>query len=234
MKNQNKNEELFRRYLDGELNSEEEMEALRMIAEDEEMRELLRFERTLFQTFSGEPDPESFDVPDRFTDSVMSKIAESGAPSPSKKKKPVLNLLFQKKEVSFRPVYAAAAVILLAMGFSFLMQPAEEEPVFADAGDPGVSAQVVSETESNIWIRFVYFDEEAESIEVAGDFSGWEPVSLSRELAGDRQVWTGLVPIPRGEHRYMFIKDGEQWVTDPLAEVLQDDGFGNKNAVLYL
>jgi hypothetical protein len=40
--------------------------------------------------------------------------------------------------------------------------------------------------------------------------------------------------MDRGEHRYMFIKNGEKWVTDPLAPVQQDDGFGNKNAVIYL
>jgi hypothetical protein len=40
--------------------------------------------------------------------------------------------------------------------------------------------------------------------------------------------------MERGEHRYMFVKNGENWVTDPLAAIQQDDGFGNKNAVIYL
>jgi hypothetical protein len=38
----------------------------------------------------------------------------------------------------------------------------------------------------------------------------------------------------RGEHRYMFVKDGEEWVTDPMAPMQREDGFGNKNAVIYL
>jgi hypothetical protein len=49
-----------------------------------------------------------------------------------------------------------------------------------------------------------------------------------------KTVWTGLVPVSRGEHEYQFVVDGEKWVTDPLAPVKEDDGFGAKNAVLKL
>jgi 1,4-alpha-glucan branching enzyme len=96
------------------------------------------------------------------------------------------------------------------------------------------SVQLVSEQESEVWIRFVYFDENAESIAVAGDFSDWDPVNLSREIINDKIVWTGMIPVVRGEHSYMFVKDGEEWLTDPLADVQRDDGFGNKNAVLFI
>jgi hypothetical protein len=30
----------------------------------------------------------------------------------------------------------------------------------------------------------------------------------------------------------MFLIDGTEWKTDPLADRYQDDGFGNRNAVL--
>jgi hypothetical protein len=30
----------------------------------------------------------------------------------------------------------------------------------------------------------------------------------------------------------MFVVDGTAWVTDPDAESFQDDGFGNRNAVV--
>jgi hypothetical protein len=235
MDNQTTNEDFFRRYLDGELSNEEEIRALHMIAEDSEMRELLRFERTLFHTFSGEPDPESFTVPANFTDSVMGRIAQN---QPDVKKDTqnngVFHRLIKPKNMTIRPVYAMAAILLLSFGFGYMLLNESEQEMFASANETEVSAQMVSETESEVWIRFVYFDEEAESIEVAGDFSDWDPVALSREFMGDQQVWTGLIPVTRGEHRYMFVKDGEEWVTDPLAEMQRDDGFGNKNAVLYL
>jgi hypothetical protein len=235
MDNQKTNEELFRQYLDGELSSEEEIRALHMIAENEEMRELLSFERTLFQTFSGEPDPDSFTVPANFSDSVMDRIAQK-QPEVKKEKQEggVIVSLFKSKNIAIRPVYAMAAILLLSFGFGYMLMNESEQEMFASAYETEASAQLVSETESEVWIRFVYFDEDAESIEVAGDFSDWDPVALSREFVGDKQVWTGLIPVTRGEHRYMFVKDGEEWITDPLAAMQHDDGFGNKNAVLYL
>lgn len=235
MDDQKTDEELFRRYLDGELSSEEEIRALHMIAENEEMRELLSFERTLFQTFSGEPDPESFTVPANFSDSVMDRIAQK-QPKAGKEKLEdgVILSLFETKNIAIRPVYAMAAILLLSFGFGYMLLNESEQKMLASAYETEASAQLVSETESEVWIRFVYFDEDAERIEVAGDFSDWDPVALSREFVGDKQVWTGLIPITRGEHRYMFVKDGEEWITDPLAAMQRDDGFGNKNAVLYL
>jgi hypothetical protein len=233
MEDETNRDELFRQYLDGELNDVEESKVLHMIADDPDMREVLHFERTLFQAFGNEMNPDSFTVPENFSDSVMSSIAEK-LPDTNRKEEPAkIFSLFSARQVTLNPVYAAAAVILLSLGFGYLFTiPQSGEIAIADDFD--LSTQMVSETESKVWIRFVYFDETAESIEVAGDFSDWDPVELSREFVGDKQVWTGLIPVTRGEHRYMFVKDGDQWLTDPLAEVQQDDGFGNKNAVLYL
>lgn len=232
-----KNEELFRKFLDGELNEADEQQALHIIADTPEMRELLRFERTLFQTFNREPDPESFEVPEHFSESVMKQLPLREPERSSSVFDSVqswLADLLAPRPLVLRPVYVMAAILLVAggLGYSLLtMQPAGQN---FSGSEMGTSTQTVAETESEIWIRFVYFDDEAEQIEVAGDFSDWEPVPLDEEVVDGRRVWTGLVPITRGEHRYMFVKDGVEWVTDPLASVQRDDGFGNKNAVLYL
>lgn len=234
-------EELFRRYLDGELSSSEERDVLHMIADSEEMREMLRFERSLSMGFSEIQDPGSFTVPDNFSSSVMNRI-EQAESAPEKtdtsKVKPAAPLsLFRKRTVTFHPLLAAAAMILISFGFGYLLLNETQPPAgngFTDGTQTEIQTISGSETESQIWIRFVYFDESAESIEVAGDFNDWEPTELTRETMDGRQVWTGMIPVTRGEHKYMFVKDGEEWVTDPLAEVQQDDGFGNKNAVLYL
>lgn len=82
--------------------------------------------------------------------------------------------------------------------------------------------------------RFVYTNDTADSVAVAGDFSDWAPIPLSPHTVNGETVWTGLVPVPRGEHEYQFVINGERWVTDPLAPDKQDDGFGAKNAVLKL
>lgn len=234
MKNQQDKEVLFRQFLDGELNSEDEKKALHIIAEDSELRDLLRFERTLYQSFSNEPDPESFSVPDGFSDSLMKRIQNEISKKKEDRKSNILKPIFTPREFSVKPVYAVAAALLIMVSFGFLWLSSNQQTGAMVSGNMDMETQLVSETESAIWMRFIYFDEEAESVEVAGDFSDWEPIELSQEFMGDRQVWTGLIPITRGEHRYMFVKDGNEWVTDPLATVQRDDGFGNKNAVIYL
>jgi len=45
-------------------------------------------------------------------------------------------------------------------------------------------------------------------------------------------VWSTIVVLAPGSYEYMFIENGERWVTDPLAARTRDDGFGSKNAVL--
>jgi 1,4-alpha-glucan branching enzyme len=48
----------------------------------------------------------------------------------------------------------------------------------------------------------------------------------------DGGVWTVDIPLRPGVYSYMFVVDGTAWVTDPDAESFQDDGFGNRNAVV--
>jgi hypothetical protein len=83
-----------------------------------------------------------------------------------------------------------------------------------------------------IYVQFVLVDRDANSVAVAGDFNNWQRDGVAlRDSDGDG-VWTGLVALPPGLHKYMFIVDGERWVTDPEAERHVDDGFGMRNAVI--
>jgi len=226
------NDELFRLFLDGELNEEQERRALHMIADDPEMRSMLRFERTLTQSFNSEQDPDSFSVPENFTSNVMDRIRNLDGGREGDNAKGLS--LFKSREVSIRPIYAAAAAILMMFTFGYLILNEKDQTGMTSFAEEGRSIQQVADQESEVWIRFVYFDEEAETMAVAGDFSDWDPVSLTSEQVDGKTVWTGMIPVVRGEHHYMFVKNGDEWVTDPLADVKRDDGFGNKNAVLYL
>lgn len=230
--------ERLRRFLDGELTPEKERHVLNLIAEDDEMRELLRFNRVMSDSLRNDFNAESFTVPEGFTDNVMSEIAqleETTVKEPTwfevvKKK---LEVLFTPREFSFRPatMFAVPALILIVFAGLFEMVPQQTN----ESSEHAAGTQVVSTEESEeVWIRFVYIDDEASQIAVAGNFSDWEPIELDNREMGGKTVWTGLVPVERGEHRYMFVRDGEEWLSDPLAEIQRDDGFGNKNAVIYL
>ena len=70
---------------------------------------------------------------------------------------------------------------------------------------------------------------EAKSVALAGtSTSGQRPPSaVTRRAKG---AWTVVVPLPPGEHLFMFVVDGTQWITPPLADDFVDDGFGRRTA----
>jgi 1,4-alpha-glucan branching enzyme len=75
---------------------------------------------------------------------------------------------------------------------------------------------------------------EASSVAVAGSFNQWSVSShpLVRAKAGG--LWTIVVPLPPGEHAFMYVVDGKEWVSPPLAEDYLDDGFGAKNGIVVV
>ncbi len=239
----NHNDKLFRKYVEGELSREEERKALHNIADDEEMRSMLQFELKLQQSFRREPDIYSFEVPEGFSKSVMQEV--HGLSTAEEKEKQTesaeshpgwLDWLLKPRPVALRPAYAMVLILVLAVALAIpdFSTPEQQQQVTESTPGVGESVQTISQTNDEVWLRFVYIDKNAGSVAVAGDFSDWEPVSLSKQEVNGEQVWTGLISMSRGEHRYMFVKDGEKWVTDPLAPMHREDGFGNKNAVIYL
>ena len=88
-----------------------------------------------------------------------------------------------------------------------------------------------TEADAVVYVQFIFEAPGVRSVAVAGDFSGWDQRHRLEDADGDG-TWTGRVPVRPGVHEYMFIIDGETWVTDPMAERYVDDGFGNRNAVL--
>jgi len=83
-------------------------------------------------------------------------------------------------------------------------------------------------------MRFKFVDRDARSVSVAGSFNQWSTSShpLSRVLTS--ALWEAVVPLPPGEHRFMFVIDGTRWITPPLADDVVDDGFGSKNGVVIV
>ena len=69
----------------------------------------------------------------------------------------------------------------------------------------------------------------ASSVQLAGDFTEWQPTHELHEVSPG--VWAAVVPVRAGVHDYAFVVDGEQWRPDPLAMQV-DDGFGGTNSRL--
>lgn len=87
---------------------------------------------------------------------------------------------------------------------------------------------------SEALVRLALPAEGAESVAVAGDFNDWRTDDVFLEDPEGDGVFVGTLRLPPGSYAYMFVIDGERWVTDPYAVNHRDDGFGNQNAVLRI
>lgn len=240
------NEDIVRRFLDGELSAEEERSALHGIAEDPDARSVLRFDARLRGALA-EGARVRGEVPPGFSERVMAAIEAREAAAPGALVR-LWEALTRPRTLVWRPAYAAGVVALGLLVAVVLLGPlppgfaGSDDRVAGTASDQRPAGGVTSLASTRpaaaeaerVLVRFVFAGTEAESVAVAGDFSRWDPIPLRRRDSNGRSVWTGIVAVPRGEHRYMFVLDGERWVTDPLATAVRDDGFGNRNAILSL
>lgn len=175
--------------------------------------------------------------------------AAAAAPGSAGTIRRAVDALLRPRTLVWRPVYALAAAVLVAAaaGALALLDPAAgpgESPGLAAGGEPGETAApgdpalegpaIARAGADTVFVRFVFEDPGARTVAVAGDFSRWEPIELAPRWRNGDRVWTTVVAVPRGEHRYMFVVDGDRWVTDPLAPAVKDDGFGGRNAILSL
>ncbi len=70
---------------------------------------------------------------------------------------------------------------------------------------------------------------DADSVQVAGGFSDWSPVSMRRSDG----TWTARVPIPPGVYHFGFRVDGE-WIVPDRAPGIVSDDWGRENATLVV
>ena len=139
--------------------------------------------------------------------------------------------LMQPQPVTVRPATLGLAGAAAVLGILLLNQP---EPNLVMPTPVTPTLTVSNPSTPVIYVQFAFVDPEAHSVTVAGDFNDWDAeATILRDSDGDG-VWTGLIALRPGMHKYMFVVNGEQWVTDPEAERYVDDGFGNRNAVIAI
>ena len=97
--------------------------------------------------------------------------------------------------------------------------PPSPRPLPRPAGAPAVRPGLT---------RLSFAAPQAARVEVAGDWSDWNTVPLSRTVNG---VWFVDLAIPPGVYRYAFRVDGTSWQV-PKGVAAVNDGFGGKSAWL--
>jgi hypothetical protein len=73
----------------------------------------------------------------------------------------------------------------------------------------------------------------ATSIQVAGDFNGWQPEQTAFEKMDDSGKWMLQLPLQKGTYRYRLVVDG-QWQQDPYNRMTEMNPFGEMNSVLHV
>jgi 1,4-alpha-glucan branching enzyme len=119
---------------------------------------------------------------------------------------------------------------LVVSGFSRTVSIA----AFAVVGASCATARPAAPAVTPSGVRFVLIHPGARSVALAGSFNQWSASSdlLTRDPRGG--AWTIVVTLPPGEHLFMYVVDGSQWISPPLAADYMDDGFGAKNGVVVV
>lgn len=143
----------------------------------------------------------------------------------------VLSWLASPQPIRVRPIslglIGAAAGLLLFLGRGRL------DTVQPGTPDSAMNMRAVAaETAPVVYVQFVFAKPGAATVTVAGDFNAWDVRGTPLTDTDGDGIWTGRVALRPGVHKYMFVVDGEKWVTDPQADSYVDDGFGMRNAVL--
>lgn len=175
-----------------------------------EEAELVRYEKALKSLSTAR-----MAAPEGFAREVMKRL-------PPRKKRSISGRLAALLTVNrLIPAYSLAggAAVAAALIF-FLVWPRQAALRIADA--------------NTVPVRFEVLAPGAGKVDLVGSFNDWK-VGTAKLKGPDRLgYWTLTLDLPRGRHEYIFLVDGEKWVSDPFAAALKPDGFGRQNALMDL
>jgi serine protease AprX len=83
-------------------------------------------------------------------------------------------------------------------------------------------------------LMFVFHDDTAQSVSVAGDFNGWSPVATPLKR-NDSGLWATEIAVQRaGLFEYKFIVNGQRWIEDPSNGMKAPNNYGGLNSVVVI
>jgi serine protease AprX len=83
-------------------------------------------------------------------------------------------------------------------------------------------------------LEFIYHNDAAESVALAGDFNEWS-TSATPCRRNDDAVWTAQIDLlPPGRYRYKLVVNGARWIEDPANAMKEPDEYGGFNSILHI
>jgi anti-sigma factor RsiW len=213
----NRDREILHKYFDGDMSAaEKEAFMHRLSSEPGLKKEFDAFSKAL-RMVADSPRPA---VPPAFTGEVMKRLPAAAIPLGER----IRIFLFAGR--TFRWNMATALATAFVLTVSLLVVSRQYVPPTG----PTAALRPVAQ-EPVVTVRLNLYAPQARKVAVSGDFNKWQVDAdvMSRQDGG---VWTIDIKVEPGVYSYMFVVDGKAWVTDPDAETYQDDGYGNKNAVM--
>lgn len=216
--NCHKIKKLINPYIDQALNRETTQQVEEHLKSCSACREeYLKLKQVVFALNSTSPQM----IPETFTQNIMAKISQEKIQIQSSWMDRLKKQVFIP-QFSFRLAGAAAiTAVFVFLAFTFL---------FNFSGLPGQKETIAHQVE----VTFTISGIKANQIAVAGDFNGWNTSANQLEDPDGDGIWTGKMYLKPGRYEYMLVVDDAKWVTDPNAKVYADDGFGSRNAVLFI
>lgn len=82
-------------------------------------------------------------------------------------------------------------------------------------------------------VQFIVVVPSASQVSLVGDFNDWDVAATPlTQRTGD--LWTVVMPLSPGHHRYAFVVDGSRWVALPEAPRAPDDDFGAPSSIVMV
>lgn len=143
----------------------------------------------------------------------------------------------QRQRTTARIAIGAAAMVTTAALLAMLSAPLSTSltPAGGVASQPSeqvLDAPNPAEPTSTARTTIAHVAPHAQAVFVVGSFNDWDPTATAL-VQTSPGVFRVSLELPVGAHEYQLIVDGV-WMTDPLAALTRDDGFGSRNGVLLL
>lgn len=216
-------ERLLQQFIDDDLTAEERIALLVRLGREQALRDqALDLERVLVQISKLQRPL----VPSNFVAQVMERIE----PAPAAWQR-LASGFWQPHTLRWNLAGAfAAAAVILAIGVGGVIAGRTTVPRVS-SGAASQAAAPASTATTPVLVRLVVLQPDARTVDVAGDFNGWDPARTPLEQTATG-AWAVTIPLQPGRYEYMFVVDGTSWIGDPFAVEQTDDGFGSRNAVL--
>jgi chromosome partitioning protein len=159
----------------------------------------------------------------------MEPVAVRAEPKQAEAKAVAIARVEAKPVVAVQPQQPKAAEIAKVEAKSVVaVQP--QQPKAAAATDAKL-AEYYGVNQLNDAMAFVTLYPRAQSVQIAGDFNGWQPSKLPMEKVGESGVWQASAKLPPGRYRYRLVVDG-QWQQDPYNDTTELNPFGGYNSIV--